>query len=169
MKNGLEDYYVIKNNKKLRYGYTTGSCAAAAAKAAARMLLTGEKVENIDLMTPKGILLHLEILDIHQGTEEVSCAVRKDGGDDGCHHGLLVYAAVCKKKESGVDIDGGRGVGRVTKKGLEQPCRSGCHQQDAAYHDPGSCGGRCGCLRLCGRFFRGDLDSRRGRGGEKDL
>ena len=82
MKNGLEDYYVIKNNKKLRYGYTTGSCAAAAAKAAARMLLTGEKVENIDLMTPKGILLHLEILDIHQGTEEVSCAVRKDGGDD---------------------------------------------------------------------------------------
>ena len=169
MKNGLEDYYVIKNNKKLRYGYTTGSCAAAAAKAAARMLLTGEKVENIDLMTPKGILLHLEILDIHQGTEEVSCAVRKDGGDDpDATHGLLVYAAVCKKKESGVDIDGGRGVGRVTKKGLEQPV-SGCHQQDAAYHDPGSCGGRCGCLRLCGRFFRGDLDSRRGRGGEKDL
>ena len=170
MKNGLEDYYVIKNNKKLRYGYTTGSCAAAAAKAAARMLLTGEKVENIDLMTPKGILLHLEILDIHQGTEEVSCAVRKDGGDDpDATHGLLVYAAVCKKKESGVDIDGGRGVGRVTKKRPGTACGSGCHQQDAAYHDPGSCGGRCGCLRLCGRFFRGDLDSRRGRGGEKDL
>ena len=49
-------------------------------------------------MTPKGILLHLEILDIHQGTEEVSCAVRKDGGDDpDATHGLLVYAAVCKK------------------------------------------------------------------------
>ena len=122
MKNGLEDYYVIKNNKKLRYGYTTGSCAAAAAKAAARMLLTGETVENIDLMTPKGILLHLEILDIHKGEEEVSCAVRKDGGDDpDATHGLLVYAAVRKKKESGVSIDGGRGVGRVTKRGLEQP------------------------------------------------
>lgn len=122
MKNGLEDYYVIKNNKKLRYGYTTGSCAAAAAKAAARMLLTGETVENIDLMTPKGILLHLEILDIHKGKEEVSCAVRKDGGDDpDATHGLLVYAAVRKKKESGVTIDGGRGVGRVTKRGLEQP------------------------------------------------
>lgn len=122
MKNGLEDYYVIKNNKKLRYGYTTGSCAAAAAKAAARMLLTGETVENIDLMTPKGILLHLEILDIHKGEEEVSCAVRKDGGDDpDATHGLLVYAAVRKKKESGVTIDGGRGVGRVTKRGLEQP------------------------------------------------
>ena len=122
MKNGLEDYYVIKNNKKLRYGYTTGSCAAAAAKAAARMLPTGETVENIDLMTPKGILLHLEILDIHKGEEEVSCAVRKDGGDDpDATHGLLVYAAVRKKKESGVTIDGGRGVGRVTKRGLEQP------------------------------------------------
>ena len=122
MKNGLEDYYVIKNNKKLRYGYTTGSCAAAAAKAAARMLLTGETVENIDLMTPKGILLHLEILDIHKGEEKVSCAVRKDGGDDpDATHGLLVYAAVRKKKESGVTIDGGRGVGRVTKRGLEQP------------------------------------------------
>ena len=122
MKNGLEDYYVIKNNKKLRYGYTTGSCAAAAAKAAARMLLTGETVENIDLMTPKGILLHLGILDIHKGEEEVSCAVRKDGGDDpDATHGLLVYAAVRKKKESGVTIDGGRGVGRVTKRGLEQP------------------------------------------------
>ena len=122
MKNGLEDYYVIKNNKKLRYGYTTGSCAAAAAKEAARMLLTGETVENIDLMTPKGILLHLEILDIHKGEEEVSCAVRKDGGDDpDATHGLLVYAAVRKKKESGVTIDGGRGVGRVTKRGLEQP------------------------------------------------
>ena len=122
MKNGLEDYYVIKNNKKLRYGYTTGSCAAAAAKAAARMLLTGETVENIYLMTPKGILLHLEILDIHKGEEEVSCAVRKDGGDDpDATHGLLVYAAVRKKKESGVTIDGGRGVGRVTKRGLEQP------------------------------------------------
>lgn len=122
MKNGLEDYYVIKNNKKLRYGYTTGSCAAAAAKAAARMLLTGETVENIDLMTPKGILLHLEILNIHKGEEEVSCAVRKDGGDDpDATHGLLVYAAVRKKKESGVTIDGGRGVGRVTKRGLEQP------------------------------------------------
>ena len=113
---------MIKNNKKLRYGYTTGSCAAAAAKAAARMLLTGETVENIDLMTPKGILLHLEILDIHKGEEEVSCAVRKDGGDDpDATHGLLVYAAVRKKKESGVTIDGGRGVGRVTKRGLEQP------------------------------------------------
>lgn len=122
MNNGLEDYYVIKNNKKLRYGYTTGSCAAAASKAAASMLLTGERVERVDLMTPKGILLHLAIQDIRMEADEVSCAVQKDGGDDpDATHGLLVYASVKKCRESGVHIDGGRGVGRVTKKGLEQP------------------------------------------------
>lgn len=122
MKSGLEEYYVIKNNKKLRYGYTTGSCAAAAAKAAAWMLFSGERVEKVDLLTPKGILLHLAILDIRMTKEEVSCAVQKDGGDDpDATHGLLVYASVKKDQTSGVHIDGGVGVGRVTKKGLEQP------------------------------------------------
>lgn len=122
MKNGLEDYYIIKDNKKLRYGYTTGSCAAAAAGAAAAMLLSGKRVEQVDLLTPKGILLHLAILDIQMGEDAVSCAVEKDGGDDpDATHGLLVYAAVKKSEQPGVQIEGGIGVGRVTKKGLEQP------------------------------------------------
>ena len=51
-----EDKYVIKNNKKLRRGYTTGSCAAAAAKGAAEMLLGGALTETVEIMTPKGIL-----------------------------------------------------------------------------------------------------------------
>ena len=51
------DHYIYKNQKKLRCGYTTGSCAAAAAKAAVRMLLTGEEVRQVKLETPKGILL----------------------------------------------------------------------------------------------------------------
>lgn len=122
-KTGLEDCFVLKENKRLRYGYTTGSCAAAAAKAAAFMAIDGGRVEEVALMTPKGILLHLLIEDISR-TEagEVSCAVRKDGGDDpDVTHGMLVYAAVQKTKDSGIRIIGGRGVGRITRPGLEQP------------------------------------------------
>lgn len=122
MRTGLEDRYVIKNNKKLRLGYTTGSCAAGAAKAAAQMLLSGEEVPEVDLMTPKGILLHLEILDIRRESEAVSCAVKKDGGDDpDMTNGLLVYAKVSRCPGGEVVIDGGEGVGRVTRPGLEQP------------------------------------------------
>ena len=65
-KTGLEGYYSIKNNKKMRYGYTTGSCAAAAAKGAVEILLENRKVEQVELMTPKGILLNLELLHISQ-------------------------------------------------------------------------------------------------------
>lgn len=122
MKTGLEDCYVIKNNKKLRLGYTTGSCAACAAGAAARMLLTGERVEMAELLTPKGIHLHLQILDIRQEEQQVSCAVQKDGGDDpDMTNQMLIYAAVTKCPEPGIWIDGGTGIGRVTRPGLEQP------------------------------------------------
>lgn len=120
---GLEMYCTIdEKNNILRYGYTTGSCAAAAAQAAARMLLTGEKVEEVALETPKGILLHLLIEDIRMNTDEVICAVRKDGGDDpDVTHGILVYARVKKTFGKEVSIDGGIGVGRVTRPGLTQP------------------------------------------------
>ncbi len=76
----------------------------------------------MDLLTPKGILLHLQIQDIQMTGEEVSCAVEKDGGDDpDATHGLMVYASVRRSAHPGVRIDGGTGVGRVTKTGLEQP------------------------------------------------
>ncbi|HIT13615.1 MAG TPA: cobalamin biosynthesis protein CbiD [Candidatus Scatomonas merdigallinarum] len=127
-KTGLEDMYVLKGHKKLRCGYTTGSCAAAAAKAAAWMLLTGEAVEETALKTPKGILLHLQVEEIAMRPgadgqmETVRCAVRKDGGDDpDATHGLLVFAEVSRRKEQGILIDGGEGVGRVTRPGLNQP------------------------------------------------
>ena len=67
MKNGLEDQYVIKNNKRLRYGYTTGSCAAGAARGAVRMLLSGETLSEVELDTPKGITLTLQLHDITRG------------------------------------------------------------------------------------------------------
>ena len=122
---GLEDYYILKDGKKLRYGYTTGSCAAAAAKAAAQMLLTGQTVEEIALQTPKGILLHLLVEDISRGEGWVSCAIRKDGGDDpDVTNGILVYAKINKinavAKDIEIELDGGIGVGRVTRTGLYQ-------------------------------------------------
>mgnify|MGYP000476593012 CR=1 FL=1 len=86
MKNGLEDQYVIKNNKRLRYGYTTGSCAAGAARGAVRMLLSGETLSEVELDTPKGITLTLQLHDITRGETYVSCAVQKDAGDGSGYH-----------------------------------------------------------------------------------
>ena len=121
MKNGLEDYYVIRGNKKMRFGYTTGSCAAAACKGATEILLGGKLQETVTLMTPKGILLTLELKDIQIETDKVTCAIRKDAGDDpDTTNGILVYATVEKTKEQVITLDGGIGVGRVTKAGLSQ-------------------------------------------------
>lgn len=125
-KNGLEDYYVIRNQKKLRFGYTTGSCAAGAARGAVRLLLGEDEISEVELMTPKGILLHLEMPDRKRSENAASCAVRKDAGDDpDTTNGILVYAKVEKflirsDMEDRIVIDGGIGVGRVTKPGLSQ-------------------------------------------------
>ena len=125
-KTGLEDYYVIRNQKKLHFGYTTGSCAAGAARGAVRLLLGEDEISEVELMTPKGILLHLEILDRKRSENAASCAVRKDAGDDpDTTNGILVYAKVEKflirsDMEDRIVIDGGIGVGRVTKPGLSQ-------------------------------------------------
>ena len=125
-KTGLEDYYVVRNQKKLRFGYTTGSCAAGAARGAAELLLGEDGIEEAELMTPKGILLHLELLDMKRDENAASCAVRKDAGDDpDTTNGILVYAKVEKFQirsdmEDRIIIDGGTGVGRVTKPGLSQ-------------------------------------------------
>lgn len=125
-KTGLEDYYVVRNQKKLRFGYTTGSCAAGAARGAAELLLGEDEIGEAELMTPKGILLHLELLDMKRDENAASCAVRKDAGDDpDTTNGILVYAKVEKFQirsdmEDRIVIDGGTGVGRVTKPGLSQ-------------------------------------------------
>ena len=114
--------YIVKDGKKLRLGYTTGSCAAAAAKAAAYMLLTGRPKDTIDLLTPKGIRLHLTVEEIRITSAEASCAIRKDSGDDpDATRGTLIFACVRKTDVPGILIDGGAGVGRVTKRGLDQP------------------------------------------------
>ena len=82
-------------NDSLRKGFTTGSCAAAAAKAACLMLLTGNNTDKISLITPKGLSYDADILDIRRTEYSVSCAVRKDGGDDpDVTTGALIYAEV---------------------------------------------------------------------------
>ena len=116
------DEYIIKDGKKLRLGYTTGSCAAAASKAAAFMLLTGKRKDAIDLLTPKGIALHLPVEAICMTEDAVTCAIRKDSGDDpDATRDTLIFASVRKKDAPGITIDAGPGVGRVTKRGLDQP------------------------------------------------
>ena len=135
----------------MRYGFTTGSCAAAAAKAAAYMLITGKIKNEIEIETPKGIRYHAEITDIRRSETAVSCAVIKDGGDDpdittGAHivaevsridGGIQQKEPSVHRQKSTMDgsmqqkgqsahlqrivIDGGYGVGRVTKPGLDQP------------------------------------------------
>ena len=106
----------------LRCGYTTGSCAAAAAKAAVKMLLGEPEQTHVWLMTPKGIPLCLEIFEIRVREASVSCAVRKDAGDDpDVTDGALVYAEVFRSAAPGVRIEGGEGIGIVTRPGLDQP------------------------------------------------
>lgn len=109
----------ISNKKNLRSGYTTGTCAALAAKAATLMLFSGNEVNEISVMTPKGTTITTAVLDASIAGNEVSCAVKKDAGDDpDVTNGILVYAKVSFSKCAGIHIDGGEGIGRVTKPGL---------------------------------------------------
>ncbi len=118
---GIEGYYAIRDGKKLYYGYTTGTCAAAAAKAAALMLATGQAVPCVDILTPKGIALNLEVLEPALEPDHARCAIRKYSGDDpDVTNGILVFADVTLSETPGVSVDGGVGVGRVTKPGLKQ-------------------------------------------------
>ncbi len=120
--------YVYKNQKKMRCGYTTGTCACAAAKAAAYMLLSGGEVKEIKVITPMGVSLTLPVIDIDIKEDKVICAIKKDSGDDpDVTNGIKIYAQVTYVKEDimrtintdRVIVDGGIGVGRVTKKGLK--------------------------------------------------
>lgn len=91
------DRDIGRTRSGLRYGWTTGSCAAAAAKAAAKMLLSGEEIRCVRLLTPKGIELYLDVESAVQRQESVECAVRKYSGDDpDVTDGLLIFARVSR-------------------------------------------------------------------------
>ena len=149
--------YVYKNQKKMRCGYTTGTCAAAAAKAAAQMLLSGRKVTEVSVRTPSDITLTLPVCEIQMKAHAVSCAVQKDSGDDpDITNKILIFAEVsyihnnsnmnksmdmtvkkCDTESERSDtaavkpqiiVDGGVGIGRITKKGLARPVGSSGHR-----------------------------------------
>ena len=111
------DLHVIKDGKNLRCGYTTGSCATAAAKAAVTMLETGEKIKYIEIETPAGVDLKLPIEDIEISDTFVICSVVKDAGDDpDVTDGIKIFAKVEMRDDGDIRIDGGIGIGRITSK-----------------------------------------------------
>lgn len=116
----------MDSKKELRKGFTTGSCGAAAAKAALYMLLTGSVKDEIEIITPGGAVFRTEVEDVFREGNRVRCAVVKDGGDDpDVTTGLHVTAEVCAEERTDgaleIRIEGGPGVGRVTLPGLDQP------------------------------------------------
>ena len=106
----------------MRFGYTTGSCATAAAKAAAIGLFTGNIPDEVEIDTPIGTKLRLKIYHKQLSPDEAACAVQKDAGDDpDVTNGCYVHAKVKRIFTQTIEIDGGEGVGRVTKPGLQVP------------------------------------------------
>lgn len=116
----------MDSKKELRKGFTTGSCGAAAAKAALYMLLTGSVKDEIEIITPGGAVFRTEVKDIFREGNRVRCAVVKDGGDDpdvttGLHVTAEVRAEERADGDLEIQIEGGPGVGRATLPGLDQP------------------------------------------------
>ncbi|SHI67715.1 cobalt-precorrin-5B (C(1))-methyltransferase CbiD [Lutispora thermophila] len=114
--------YVIIAGKKYRKGYTTGSCAAAAAKAAAYMLISRKVLDTVEIDTPAGIRLKLTVNDVEIAENYAICSIIKDGGDDpDVTTGLKIFAKATLCKSPGIFIIAGEGIGRVTLPGLKVP------------------------------------------------
>ena len=104
---------------KLKEGFTTGTSAAIATLAAAKMALSGIRVKKESVVTPSGKLIEAEIRDSSLSGGRAKCAVKKDAGDDpDVTDGILIYSEVILKDTPGISIDGGEGIGRATKPGL---------------------------------------------------
>lgn len=129
------EQYVIKNQKQLRCGITTGTCAAAAAEAAAAKLLLGVSKKEVSIHTPKGVVVSVPVTLSVNTEKKAEYMVIKDSGDDpDVTNQAEIYASVRRLEASqtlpetvfwdesypNLYLDGGIGIGRVTKAGLEQ-------------------------------------------------
>ena len=106
--------------QKLRKGFTTGTCSAAAAKAGILAIINQKRIESVNVVLPKGDSIKIKIERCEFSTTSARCAVIKDGGDDpDVTHGAEIIVDVLLSENSGeIEIDGGKGVGIVTKPGL---------------------------------------------------
>ena len=115
-------HYIRSGQKQLRCGYTTGTCAALAASAAASLLLSGSAPKSVSLITAKGIPVEVPVARSGWDGQTAWCSVIKDAGDDAdVTDGIEIVAAAARTDIIDVTIEGGPGVGRVTKPGLDQP------------------------------------------------
>ena len=101
----------------LRTGFTTGSCATASSKAGILSIINQKKIENVDIILPKGSRLEIKINSCEFLSDSAKCSVIKDGGDDpDVTHGAEIFVDIELTNNVGeIEIDGGEGVGRVTK------------------------------------------------------
>ena len=108
--------------RKLRTGYTTGSCAAATSKAALQALINQLPVESVTITLPKGQLVTFKLERCEVTEDWAECSTIKDAGDDpDATHGAEIVSRVSWSDEPGLHIEGGVGVGIVTRQGVGLP------------------------------------------------
>jgi len=110
----------------MRNGFTTGSCAQAAAKAAAYMLFTKSYIKNVSIITPAKVKYEPSVENAEIGTDYALCAIRKDSGDDpDITNGILIFARVSiiddNDNSQRITLKAGKGIGKITRPGLEMP------------------------------------------------
>ena len=105
--------------EKMRTGYTTGTCAAAGARAALE-LMAGNRMESVRVLLPRGDHMEIPVKSCRAVSGGAVCVITKDGGDDpDVTHGADIVVEVSRLGMAGeISIQGGEGVGVVTKPGL---------------------------------------------------
>ena len=105
---------------KLRTGFTTGTCATAGAKAGILAILSQKKIDVVEVILPKKSKIQIKISSCQFDKHSARCSVIKDGGDDPdvTHGAEIITHVLLTDKLNQIEIDGGEGVGLVTKPGL---------------------------------------------------
>jgi len=111
---------VEEEKTKLKTGFTTGSSATAASKAALLSIINQKKIKNVDILLPKRSYIQIPIHSCEFESEKAKCSVIKNAGDDPdvTHGAEIIVELSFTEKINQVDIDGGEGIGIVTKPGL---------------------------------------------------